>query len=388
MMKSPVFLALLLAAVVKGLYHEKYDDMPSYSPEYDSIQFENFGFDGFYYQVETLDESEECSCELSTSRTTFSGHNSPLDGEVSVHFRGPLSLSSFAYYVTDSDYIYGEDSGNAVWERAAFYESSSQTSENVTFLTTAGENNTCLGKALTYASNNGTGISSAATTLANDNLIYSDDEFVIMSNISCEDSGTNNDCGVYRSGIPAYHGFYGRTKMFLFEFSMPSESRYSSEDDLDFFNMPAIWLLNAHIPRTSQYPSNANCSCWSTGCGEFDIFEVMNTTQSDRLYSTVHDYQGSGDIQLGLQAYGYLSRDFSGSMRGGVVFDSNGTATVFMNNETSIDVNVSGAALDQWIQQAGSMVTDELDTVKQSAAALSLPKLAYCLLFASLAVFI
>lgn len=37
-------------------------------------------------------------------------------------------------------------------------------------------------------------------------------------------------------------------------------------------DMPALWALNGRIPRTAQYNS---CSCWTTGCGEVDIFEAL-----------------------------------------------------------------------------------------------------------------
>lgn len=37
--------------------------------------------------------------------------------------------------------------------------------------------------------------------------------------------------------------------------------------------MPAVWALNDAIPHAAQY--NA-CSCWDSGCGEFDIFEVLS----------------------------------------------------------------------------------------------------------------
>jgi hypothetical protein len=30
---------------------------------------------------------------------------------------------------------------------------------------------------------------------------------------------------------------------------------------------PAIWMLNAQIPRTTQY-GPSDCSCWESGCGE------------------------------------------------------------------------------------------------------------------------
>lgn len=52
-------------------------------------------------------------------------------------------------------------------------------------------------------------------------------------------------------------------------------------------DMPAIWLLNAQIPHTSQYGTNPNCSCWTTGCGEFDLFEVLNPGNF-RCKTTLH----------------------------------------------------------------------------------------------------
>lgn len=52
-------------------------------------------------------------------------------------------------------------------------------------------------------------------------------------------------------------------------------------------DMPAIWLLNAQIPHTSQYGTNPHCSCWSTGCGELDLFEILNSGNF-RCKSTLH----------------------------------------------------------------------------------------------------
>ena len=104
--------------------------------------------------------------------------------------------------------------------------------------------------------------------------------------------------------------------------------------------MPAIWLLNDHIPRTSQYPTNPNCSCWNTGCGEFDIFEVMNGTERNNLYSTFHTFQGIEYLGYGIQADGYIPRDTEGTMKGGVLFDSKGNTVVFMSNDTTFDTEV------------------------------------------------
>ena len=239
--------------------------------EVEAIQFSNLGFSGTYNQVEKLSNiyKDSCSCEVNKTPVSFSGTNAPLNEEVSVHFRGPLVLNKFASYVSDG-FKYGDDSSGD-WKRLSYYEGSSGTSENVTFLTSAGKNSSCLGIGLTYAGTDGISKADSSTVLAKNTLINSNDEFVIFSNISCGKSGYNNDCGVYRSDIPAYHGFYGTTKMFLFEFQMPNETHTST--DISNYNMPAIWLLNAHIPRTAQYSMNVNCSCWRSGCGEFDILK-------------------------------------------------------------------------------------------------------------------
>jgi hypothetical protein len=53
---------------------------------------------------------------------------------------------------------------------------------------------------------------------------------------------------------------------------------------------PAWWFLNAAIPRILQYGNDRNnipCSCWSTGCGEFDAFEVLSNGE-ERAKSTLH----------------------------------------------------------------------------------------------------
>lgn len=55
-------------------------------------------------------------------------------------------------------------------------------------------------------------------------------------------------------------------------------------------DMPAIWLLNAKIPLTSQYPMNPDCSCWKSGCGEFDVLEVL-APGDGRCKSTYHTEQ-------------------------------------------------------------------------------------------------
>jgi hypothetical protein len=74
---------------------------------------------------------------------------------------------------------------------------------------------------------------------------------------------------------------------------MPHDNQplYSTEIIVD---MPAIWMLNAQIPRVGQYLSQPGCSCWSTGCGELDIVETLSTGNT-RLVSTMHS--GAGNAQ-------------------------------------------------------------------------------------------
>ncbi|SCU96083.1 LAFA_0G04148g1_1 [Lachancea sp. 'fantastica'] len=312
---------------------------------FQKVEFSNVGFTGSYTPVTSIKnpDSDKCSCSVG-SKEWFSGSNAPITDAVSVHIRGPLKLNKFAFY-NASSFTVGNSGNSSSWNRVAYFDASSQTGDNVTFLTNAGTDSPVLGKALTFAGADGVSSSKSATLLADDTLIKSDQEYAIFSNISCPKSSTKNACGVYRKGIPAFHGFEADTKMFLFDFEMPKETQ-NNGSTFDYYDMPAIWLLNDHIPRTSQYPLNANCSCWASGCGEFDIFEVMNGTERNHLYSTFHTFQGIEDLGTGIQAGGYISRDTSSSMKGGVVFDSSGNTVVFVSNNTSFDDSISADALN------------------------------------------
>jgi hypothetical protein len=89
---------------------------------------------------------------------------------------------------------------------------------------------------------------------------------------------------------------------------------------------PAWWFLNAAIPRTLQYGNDRNnkpCSCWSTGCGEFDAFEVLGRGE-ERAKSTIHrqgNHEG-GDSN-------YFRRPVGRTLKFALIFrDANITATV------------------------------------------------------------
>ncbi|QPG76901.1 hypothetical protein FOA43_004295 [Brettanomyces nanus] len=342
----------------------------NYSDEASFVQFDNVGYDGRYFHVSKVEalNDDNCSClQDLDNAVSIDSVNAPYNEELSVHLRGPMNLRKFAWYVAD-DYTYGSTSGS--WTRGAYYDSEEGTADNVTFLGNVGDDNLCLGRALNYVTSNGTALASDSTVL--DNItVASAHEYAIYSSKKCSDSSSSSgDCGVYREGIDAYHGFYGTVKAFLFEFYSPTDN---SEEDLvnktSSYDMPAIWLLNAEIPRTAQYPTNGNCSSWNTGAGEFDIFEVMNVTERNHFYSTIHDFQGIDDLGTGIQMFAYLDRTPNSVMKGGIVFGGDGTATVFLSNSTTFDDTLENSDLNSWIS---SLKNEEGGEVSESLADITL----------------
>lgn len=157
------------------------------------------------------------------------------------------------------------------------------------------------GNSLSYASSNAQS-GSASSEILQDTTIPSNTEFVIMTDKDC----SGDSCGYYRPGSVAKRecfstfdhgfqsltlradGFSGASKVFLFEFSMPSDGTTGFNAD-----MPALWFLNANIPRTLQY-GNPTCSSWTTGGGEFDILEILDSGNT-RGKSTFHGNIAGGD---------------------------------------------------------------------------------------------
>lgn len=314
--------------------------------EVDQLWFSNVGFNGYYDIVENVAGNSKCECAIMESdHHYFEGSNAPLNEPLSVHFRGPLKLHKFAFYTSEAFYADKSSSSSSDWSRVAFYDDSDTSSaSNVTFMTNQGDSSKCLGKAISYADDTGVAKATNATVLAQDTLIKSDEEFVIFSDISCPNSSVYNSCGVYREGIPAYEGFYGDIKLFLFEFEAPTETQTNSSS-FSSYDMPAIWLLNSQIPRQSQYPVNSNCSCWASGCGEFDIFEVLNGTTNEMFFSSFHTFQGVDSISTGLTQNSYFKRDTNSTMTGGVVFDSDGNTISFMSSSLTFGDSVSASDL-------------------------------------------
>ncbi|KAL9054361.1 MAG: hypothetical protein Q9206_003571 [Seirophora lacunosa] len=158
------------------------------------------------------------------------------------------------------------------------------------------------GASLSYASSDGKSAAASPQMLHNQ-LIEDDVEVIVMSDKAC----SGGSCGYTRPDGVAHHGFAGDHKLFMMEFSMPTTGKTGFNAD-----MPGIWLLNAQIPLTSQYGTNPNCSCWTSGCGEFDLFEVLNSGNA-RCKSTLHMAPAGGSSD-------YFRRPENGTVKAAVLF--------------------------------------------------------------------
>lgn len=340
------------------------------------IIYDNVGFDGTYQEVVDMD-LKACTCNYATR--SFSGSFAPLNEELSVHFRGPLHMKQFVVYQPNpagkkkreehakrhahhvhhkrgADFIVTEKvtktatvmvvptpkgdssesssteppapegtltSTSGAYVRTAYYNAESQSAKGLVFMNHKGASSDfdvfkCAGFAPSYMSSD-TKSASTKPQILQDAPIASDDEFIIFSDTKCDSS-----CGAYREEFPAYKGFSGSQKIFAFEFSMPEDNTGS---DLNR-NMPAIWSLNARIPRTAQYGiRDQPCNCWGSGCGEFDLFEVLKGGEQ-YMTSHIHSKQGAIGGYGGGGSPDYMMRPFNEFIKAAVVFDGAGKAYI------------------------------------------------------------
>lgn len=399
-----------------------------YCSKTSKVYFEGVGFSGSYQDVTSMDE-DTGKCTLDSY--AFSGNLSPLNEELSVHFRGPLKLLQFGVYypasgsnnkreesdcvtkhvhhrhkratqiveVTQTVFVDGNgntqtsqvtstatpvgpgagsgsgaesgaesapapqstDAGSSQessssqetgsvapgdWERVSYYTPGN--ADNVTFLNNYGGSgsgvwSSAFGNSLSYANSDNSGGSSSPVALE-EVTIGSNTEFAIMSSSKCN----GDDCGFYREGIPAYHGFGGADKIFVFEFEMPSASSGGSFN----YDMPAIWMLNAKIPRTLQY-GDSSCSCWDSGCGELDLFEILSAG-SDKLICHLHSKQNAVNGFGGGGSQDWFQRPTSGSMKAAVVFSGDSIQVVQVDDSTTFGSSLSSSTISGWTSESGS----------------------------------
>ncbi|TKA67081.1 hypothetical protein B0A49_06108 [Cryomyces minteri] len=220
---------------------------------------------------------------------------------------------------------------SGAWSQIAYYNSADGTAHGLTFLNHFGGSGSGVfdykfGNSLSYASADGKSGASSPQVLK-DVTLSSNTEIVIQSDKECK----SGSCGYTRPGAVSYHGFDGAHKAFFFEFSMPLDGNRGTNGD-----MPAIWMLNNQIPNTIQY-GPAECSCWTSGCGEFDIFEVLDSGNT-RCKSTLHGNIAGGDSD-------YFVRPTSGTIKAALVLYDDNIHIQILDSNTSFGSSMSASAI-------------------------------------------
>lgn len=248
------------------------------------------------------------------------------------------SVSPSASSSSDSSFASGS------WGRQHYFNAGEGVQDGLTLLNHNGGSGSgvfdyTFGNSLSYSTSDGKS-GCASPEVLSDTILGSDDEIIFMTDDEC----TDDSCGYVRDGTVAYHGFAGQNKAFFFEFEMPDDGQ-SGATQYDPVNMPAIWMLNAQIPRTLQY-GNADCSCWLSGCGEFDIFEVLAPGDS-RCKSTLHGNIAGGDSN-------YFPRPTSGPMKAAVLLTEDQIHIKILEN----DFDFSGSISEETVRS----ICESIDT--------------------------
>lgn len=232
--------------------------------------------------------------------------------------------------------------GAGTWGRQAYYNAENNSADGLVFLNNHGGQGSGVfdytrGSSLSYASPDSTS-GSVNPQILSDTLLTDNTEAIIYTDSLCL---PGDSCGTYRPGSVAYHGFSGSSKLFLLEFSMP----YSNNSGFNM-DMPAVWILNAAIPRTQQYGS---CSCWPD-CGEWDIFEILDSGNS-RAKSTVHV---GGDRSGGHSDF--FERPSGKTIKAAVLFDGEKSEgrIVVLSDDTVFNASIA----DSWVVGIGGNDTD------------------------------
>ncbi|KAL2004362.1 hypothetical protein VTN02DRAFT_2008 [Thermoascus thermophilus] len=230
--------------------------------------------------------------------------------------------------------------GGASWSRQAYYNAQSGESSGLTFLNHNGGQGSgvfdhVFGNSLSYASSDGCNGSSYPQILE-DKMLPDNTEIVIMTDKEC----TDGSCGAVRPGTVAFHGFDGASKVFLVEFSMPMTGKRGFNMD-----MPAAWILNAQIPRTLQY-GKPECSCWKSGCGEWDIHEILDSGNT-RGKSTIHGNVSGGSSH-------FFDRPVDKTMKMAIVFDGDSSSghIKVLPDDTKFDTVLDGATVSDFCSES------------------------------------
>ncbi|UNI23509.1 target of Sbf [Purpureocillium takamizusanense] len=297
-----------------------------YCGEVDHITFTGLGDRGSYKAVTNMGPGGRCDMQ----DKAYDGPLGVLADELSIHIRGPFRLKEAAVYNLGA---------HDTWHRVSYYHAAKQLVDNMVFLGMYGGQGSGVfdqnwGNSLAYLNADGTAGSSASQIL-DDVEIPSNKELAIFSGKKC-----NESCGFSRAEDVAFHGFGGGNKVFLFDFQMPLHQ--ASRNDFNG-DMPALWALNANIPRTAQY---GGCSCWKTGCGELDIYEVLAPGDT-KCKSTLHAAHAGGSSD-------YFARPVDRPVKIAVVFSAKESAVAIhrLDDNTAFAPNFTDRTVFTWLRGA------------------------------------
>ncbi|KAM0712423.1 hypothetical protein Q7P37_011519 [Cladosporium fusiforme] len=262
--------------------------------------------------------------------------SSPSTSAASSSAASSSSSSSSSGSGIIDDILGGSSSSGGDWGRQAYYNSKKGDADGLVFLNHNGGSGSgvfdySFGNSLSYARADGKGGSSSPEVLE-DCELASEDEIIIMTDKECE----GDSCGYCRPGTVAHHGFAGPNKAFFFEFQMPDDGK-TGANKYDPVNMPAIWMLNAQIPRTLQY-GNSDCSCWTSGCGEFDIFEVL-APGDKRMKSTLHGNNQGGSSD-------YFTRPCDNTIKAAMVMKDNDIHIKILDDDYEFGTSMDSKTID------------------------------------------
>lgn len=285
--------------------------------------------------------TEMSSC--TTGTVSISDPVGPLSEEVSMVFRGPLSIYNIAVFNATS----GSD-----WTKVSSY-SQNGTQDNMIFMNNLNVDYTGADSSPQgYSTDDGSGTATSSTVFG-DSLADASDASVtgggpcvstgcevnIMTETNCADQ---DGCIGYYDDM-GFHGWDGGMKMFVTKVQMPASSTA---------NLPAIWMLNAQVVRANQY--GCNCRGWGAhgGCGELDISEVIETNTDKDKVST-HYYFLDGSVSPGGDNYAARPTDSAVTYVTIIDNSSSGTVKIIELGGDDFDFDVDAVSADQvtsWVE--------------------------------------
>ncbi|KAH7473903.1 Protein TOS1 [Phytophthora ramorum] len=279
--------------------------------------------------------TEMSSC--TTEDVSLTDPVGPMSEEVSLVFRGPMSIYNIAVFNASS----GSD-----WSKVSAY-SQNGTQDNMVFMNNlnidyTGADSSPQG----YATDDGSGTATSSTAFGGSLADASDSsvtgggpcvstgcEVNIMTETNCADE---DGCIGYYDDM-GFHGWDGGMKMFVTKVQMPTG---------DSVNRPAIWMLNAQVVRANQYGCNCRGEGAEGGCGELDIAEVIETNTDKDKVST-HYYFYDGSVSAG--GDNYASRPTDSAVTYVTIIDnsSDGSIKIIELGGDDFDFDVDAVTADQ-----------------------------------------